>query len=71
MAGSSVGLLVAGVMADHVGLGKALLVLSVGPLIVAALVVLRYPETAHIELEELNPEDEGLSAMVTPDPLTT
>jgi len=64
MAGSSVGLLVAGVMADHVGLGKALLVLSVGPLIVAALVVLRYPETAHIELEQLNPEDEVL------DPLT-
>lgn len=61
MAGSSVGLIVAGVMSDHVGLGKALLVLSIGPLIVAALVVLRYPETAHIELEVLNPDDAGPS----------
>ena len=57
MAGSSIGLIVAGVMSDHVGLGKALLVLSIGPLLVAALVVLRYPETAHIELEVLNPDD--------------
>jgi MFS family permease len=58
MAGSSAGLIVAGLMADHVGLGKALLVLSVGPLLVAALVVLRFPETAHIELEVLNPDDQ-------------
>jgi MFS family permease len=57
MAGSSVGLIVAGIMADHVGLVKALLVLAIGPLFVAALVVLRYPETAHIELEVLNPQD--------------
>ncbi|MEO8692012.1 MAG: MFS transporter [Acidimicrobiales bacterium] len=61
MAGSSFGLIVAGVMSDHVGLGKALLVLSVGPLLVAALVVLRYPETAHIELEVLNPDDQAPS----------
>jgi MFS family permease len=57
MAGSGVGLIVAGVMSDHVGLGKALVVLSVGPLAVALLVLLRYPETASVELEELNPDD--------------
>jgi hypothetical protein len=32
-------------------------VLAIGPLIVAALVVILYPETAHHELEDLNPED--------------
>ena len=57
MAGSSTGLIVAGVMSDHVGLGKALLALSIGPLLVALLVVTRYPETARLELEELNPGD--------------
>jgi hypothetical protein len=29
----------------------------VGPLIVAAIVLALYPETAHVELEVLNPED--------------
>ena len=57
MAGSVTGLLVAGVMTAHVGLGKALLALSVGPLVVAALVILRFPETASVELEDLNPDD--------------
>ena len=57
MAGSSTGLIVAGVMSDHVGLGKALLALSAGPLLVALLVIVRYPETARLELEELNPDD--------------
>jgi MFS family permease len=57
MAGSSAGLIIAGVMSDHVGLGKALLALSVGPLLVAVLVIARYPETARLELEELNPDD--------------
>ena len=30
---------------------------EVGPLLLAALVLLRYPETAGLELEQLNPED--------------
>jgi MFS family permease len=57
MAGSAVGLVVAGVLSDHMGLGKALLILSVGPLAVAALVLVFFPETANTELEALNPED--------------
>ena len=39
------------------GLGRAIAILAVGPLIVAVLVLTRFPETAHRELEELNPED--------------
>ena len=56
--GSVIGLLVAGVLSDRWdGLGPALVVLSVGPLLMAVLVLVAYPETAHRELEELNPED--------------
>ncbi|MBW8827747.1 MAG: MFS transporter [Acidobacteria bacterium] len=56
--GSVVGLLAAGSLSDALGgLGRALAVLSVGPLALAALVLTRYPETAGFELEELNPED--------------
>ena len=36
---------------------KALLILAAGPLVVAWLVLRRYPETAGLELEEINPED--------------
>jgi hypothetical protein len=36
--------------------------LAIGPLIVAALVLTLYPETAHRELEELNPEDAAIAA---------
>jgi hypothetical protein len=56
--GSSAGLLVAGVLSDSLGsLGRALAVLAIGPAILAVLVVVRYPETARLELEDLNPED--------------
>ena len=37
--------------------GPALAVLAIGPLLMAVLVLVAYPETAHRELEELNPED--------------
>lgn len=57
--GSAVGLLTAGFVSDRLGgeLGPALAMLAVGPLIVAVLVRFRYPETAGLELEQLNPED--------------
>ena len=59
VAGSAVGLLVAGFLSDRWGgeLGPALALLAIGPLAVAALVITVYPETAGLELEDLNPED--------------
>ena len=58
VAGSGVGLLAAGWLADVLGgLGPAIAVLSVGPAVLAVLVLLLYPETAGRELEELNPVD--------------
>ncbi|MEZ5178544.1 MAG: MFS transporter [Acidimicrobiales bacterium] len=58
VAGSAVGLVAAGRLADRYGeLGPGLAMLAVGPLVVAALVMAFYPETAHLELEDLNPED--------------
>jgi MFS family permease len=56
--GSTVGLLVAGRLADEWGgFGPALTLLALGPLAMALLVLVAYPETARKELEELNPED--------------
>jgi MFS family permease len=58
LAGSAVGLAAAGVLADHFGrIGPALALLSLGPLLLAVLVIVAYPETAGRELEEINPED--------------
>jgi predicted MFS family arabinose efflux permease len=63
--GAAAGVLTGGVLSDSLGrLGHAVAILAVGPLIVAVLVVTRVPETAHRELEELNPED----APATPPP---
>ena len=57
--GASTGLLVAGTLSDRFGgLGPALSLLALGPAVVVALVLVAYPETAHRELEDLNPEDE-------------
>jgi MFS family permease len=56
--GAATGVLAAGVLSDELGgLGRAMLILAVGPLAVAVLVLTKFPETAHRELEELNPED--------------
>ncbi|HUF32868.1 MAG TPA: MFS transporter [Acidimicrobiales bacterium] len=56
--GSSLGLLLAGHLADRFGgFGPALAVLSLGSVVVVVLVLTLYPETAHQSLEELNPED--------------
>jgi len=59
VAGSVLGLVAAGPLADALGgLGPALAVLALGPALLAGLVVVAYPETARRELEELNPEDQ-------------
>jgi MFS family permease len=59
--GSSAGLLAAGALTDSLGsLGRALAMLAIGPALLALLVVTRYPETARLELEDLNPEDRSV-----------
>ncbi len=56
--GAIVGLLTAGYLSDLFGgLPGAMAVLAVGPAIVVLLVVFAYPETAHRELEDINPSD--------------
>jgi MFS family permease len=56
--GAASGVLAGGALSDSLGgLGRAMVILAVGPLLVALLVLTKFPETAHRELEELNPED--------------
>src|SRR5690606_24950631 len=58
-----IGLRVAGVLADaeHVGsFGPVMAGLALGPAVVAVIVIAFYPETAHTELEVLNPGDAAL-----------
>ena len=58
MAGSSVGLLLVGWLVDRWGhMGPAMSVVLVGPVVVAVLLGVAYPETAHRTLEDVNPED--------------
>jgi MFS family permease len=60
LAGSGAGLLTAGFLAEDLGrFGPALVPLAIGPLLVAVLVLVAYPETARRSLEDLNPEDAG------------
>jgi MFS family permease len=58
-AGSVVGLIGAGLLAERFDdrLGPSLALLALGPAALAVLIVVAYPETAHTELEDLNPED--------------
>ncbi|HEV2760715.1 MAG TPA: MFS transporter [Acidimicrobiales bacterium] len=56
--GSATGLILCGVLSDRFGrIGPAMSILSVGPFLLAVLVMAAYPETAGRELEDLNPED--------------
>jgi MFS family permease len=58
MGGSIVGLMVAGTLRDAFdSFGPTMAMLAIAPVLMAVLVVSRYPETAFRELEELNPED--------------
>ncbi|MBW3649076.1 MAG: MFS transporter [Actinobacteria bacterium] len=57
-AGSVAGLLfVAAVINDRTNLAPVLALLALGPALLVVLVLVAYPETAHRELEDLNPED--------------
>lgn len=60
--GGSGGLLLAGALLDHHGYGPVMGSLAVCEIVVAVLVITSYPETAHRELEELNPEDDQADA---------
>ena len=56
--GSVTGLLLAGQLLDQgATYGTVMAILSVGPLIYAALVIFAYPETAKRSLDDINPED--------------
>ena len=55
--GGGVGLLIAGAWLRVASYALVMSVLATGSVIVAILVLSTYPETAHKELEELNPED--------------
>ena len=60
VAGSTLGLLAVGALADEQQLGsygQAFAVAAIAAVIAATLIALRYPETARKELEELNPSD--------------
>lgn len=59
--GGSIGLLLCGTFIDRgSSYGAVMSVLAIGPILVSVLVFVMYPETAHRELEELNPADESL-----------
>lgn len=62
--GSVVGLVLAGRLAERWSLGPAISAMAIGPALVVLLLLPQYPETAHRELEELNPED----ALAAPTP---
>lgn len=55
--GSVIGLIIVGRLAERWSLGPGVAAMAVGPALVVAFLIPKYPETAHRELEELNPED--------------
>ena len=68
LVGSVIGLVAVGSLSDGgTPFGDAFALMAIGPLVLAVIVLLIYPETAHRTLEDLNPEDApealGLSAV--------
>jgi len=58
LVGSSLGLLAVGSLVDRgQSYGAAMALMALGPVIVVGLVLLLYPETAHRDLDDINPED--------------
>lgn len=69
VAGSGTGLIVVGRLVDRWdSLGTAMTIMLVAPLLVAFLVIVAYPETAHLDLETLNPEDRDPAESRPPGP---
>ncbi|MFT3853611.1 MAG: MFS transporter [Ilumatobacteraceae bacterium] len=59
LAGGSIGLLAAGVLLDRGWTyGAVMALMGIGQLAAAAIAFVAYPETAHLTLEQLNPEDQ-------------
>lgn len=57
--GSVIGLLVAGSLSQTLGrFGPAFAVLAIGPIALAVLIFVGFPETAHRALEDLSPDDD-------------
>ena len=58
----SVGILVVGIARDRgSSFGAIMAIMGVGQLVAAFVAYRHYPETAHLELEQLNPEDPALT----------
>ena len=58
LAGSSVGLLLVGALVHHGwSYGQSMLVVGFGQVLAAVIAYVAYPETAHLELEQINPQD--------------
>lgn len=65
--GGVIGLVAMGALLDeNWTFGSILAILAIGQLVVTVLVVIAYPETAHLELEALNPEDAPVSPSTSP-----
>lgn len=61
--GSALGVLAIGHFTEHwISFGAAFAVLSFAPLVVVALLLFAFPETARLELETLNPDDQRAAA---------
>lgn len=59
----SIGILAVGWMRDQgAAFGELILLMSIGQLVAAWLAYRHYPETAHLELEQLNPEDPAIAS---------
>jgi hypothetical protein len=55
--GSAVGLITAGSLSDHIGLGPAIALMGVPSLVAAALLIPRLPESAARSLDEVSPSE--------------
>lgn len=61
LVGGAIGLLVIGPIVDrNHGYGRAMAIVALGEIVAATIIWFTFPETAHRELEDINPEDAAL-----------